>query len=76
MCSIFGFSIAVVKTDVTIGGCEMTGVVLGLEYIFFKPKIEGLPLDEPFDPLLFGLFTTNYYIAGCVGGSEGAEISI
>jgi hypothetical protein len=48
-----------VKTEVTIGGCDTTGVVLGLEYIFFKPKIEGLPLDEPFDPLLLGLFMIN-----------------
>jgi hypothetical protein len=48
-----------VKTEVIIGGCEITGVVLGLEYIFFKPKIEGLPLDEAFDPLLLGLFMIN-----------------
>ena len=74
MGSILVFSIPVVNTDVMMGGCEMIGVVFGLEYTFFKPK-EGLPLDGPLDPLLFAFSMANYPIAGCVGGSEGAEIS-
>lgn len=61
-----------VKTDVTTGGWEIMGVVLGLEYIFLSPKMEGLPLAEPFDPLLLFVLMVGKQssVVGSVGGSD------
>jgi hypothetical protein len=55
----------------------MMGIVFGLEYIFFSPKIEGLPFAAPFEPLLLLILMLGKQssVIGSVGGYEGTAFS-
>jgi hypothetical protein len=66
----------VVKAEVTTGGWERIGLVFGLEYIFFNPNMDGLPLPAPFALLCFSsiflIYTT--YLGGMTTLKESEVI--